>query len=102
MTCKKQCPVCGASISKREVLDTAYKLDHKGIICQKCNAKLEPKWRKVGGLMALFILPAGPFFYIFDTSTILGMVTAIIVCIIVLLPLSILIGFCKVPLVNNE
>ena len=102
MACNKQCPVCGASISKREVLDTAYKLDHKGIICQKCNAKLEPKWRKVGGWMALFILPAGPFFSIIDTSTVLGVVTAITVCILVLLPLSMLVGICKVPLVNSE
>ena len=101
MACKKLCPECGALIPKRKVLDTAYKLNHKGIICQKCNTNIEPKWGKVGGWMALFILPAGPFFNIFDTSTVFGVVTAITVCILVLLPLAMVVGICKVPLVIN-
>ena len=102
MACKKQCPVCGTSISKREIFDTTYKLDHIGIICQKCNTKLDPKWGKVGGWMALFVLPAGPFFNIFDTTTVLGVVMAITVCILVFLPLAMMVGICKVPLESNE
>ena len=102
MLCKKQCPVCKASIPKRDVFNTGNKRGCEIITCNYCNSKLEANWGKVGGWMALFILPAGPLFNIFNTSSTLGIVIAITVTALILLPLSLLVGVCKVPLIAND
>ena len=101
MVCKKQCPVCDTSIPKREVLNTGYKRECQIITCKNCNSELEASWGKVGGWMALFILPAGPLLNIFNISTAWGIVVAITVSSLVLLPLAMLVGVCKVPLVKK-
>ena len=103
MLCKKTCPVCDTSLNKYDVLRSGYKWEYQTITCEKCNSKLKPNWGGAIAWMFLCILPIGPLFNTFDTSTYLGITLLLITSAFILLPLSIAVGLCKVKIgIKNE
>ena len=98
MLCEKKCSVCESQLIKTDIFRSLYKWDYQEITCHNCNDKLKPNWSRSVVWMFLCILPVGPLFNIFNTSTYLGNITILMTSVFLLLPLSILVGLCTVKI----